>query len=195
MSARLISPLGALLIVSVCLIGWESVYCQQWLARQKPRSIFNSIPVDRYHFHFAAIKWSQQMFPSEPRCVLVATHPLSGTSHLNGCHVWNPCRYDEGRLGQRVHQCSRLRHDPKCSLCSPRLFLCVCACVFLVPSTGGTDKPGKENCGGVKDLLLPPPPCRPPLLQEVQVSRSCGGSGAHMEPRPNMIHVISSLVY
>lgn len=132
MSAWLISPLGALLIVSLRLIGWEFVYCQQWLAKQKSRSIFNSMPVDRHHFHFAAIKWSQQMFPSEPRCVLVATYPLFGTSHLNGCRVWNSCRYEEGGWGQRVHQCCKLHHDPKCLLHSPRLLLCVCvpACVF-----------------------------------------------------------------
>lgn len=71
--------------------------------------------------------------------------------------------------------------------------LCVCVRVVCVPSTGGTDEPGKENCGGVKDLLPAPPPCRPPLLQEVQVSRSCGGSGDHMEPLPSWIWLMLSL--
>lgn len=35
MSAWLISPLGALRIVSLRLIGWESVYCQQWFGQTK----------------------------------------------------------------------------------------------------------------------------------------------------------------
>lgn len=51
--------------------------------------------------------------------------------------------------------------------------------VFLVASTGGTAEPGEENCRGVQDLLPSPLPCRPPLLPEIQVCKSRGGSGDH----------------
>lgn len=111
------------------------------------------MPVDGYHFHFAAIKWSRQMFPSEPRCVLVATHPLSGTSHSNGCHVWNSCRYEQGRWGQRVHQCCKLHHDPKCSLHSPRLFVCLCVCFWCHPQEAPMSR-GKRTVEESKTCCL-----------------------------------------
>lgn len=50
---------------------------------------------------------------------------------------------------------------------------------FSVASTGGAVEPGEENGGGLQDLLPAPLPRRPPLLPEVQVCQSRGGSGEH----------------
>lgn len=57
----------------------------------------------------------------------------------------------------------------------PSVFLLHHVLAFL--STGGTSEPGEENSGWVKDHLPPPRSCWLPLLQKIQVCRSCCGSG------------------
>lgn len=49
--------------------------------------------------------------------------------------------------------------------------------VLAFLSTGGTSEPGEENSGWVKDHLPPPRSCWLPLLQKIQVCRSCCGPG------------------
>lgn len=68
-------------------------------------------------------------------------------------------------------------NSKRSSASKPTAFQCFFFWTFPFSSTGDTSEPVQENGWWVEDQLPAPPPRWPPLLQEVQVCRSCRGSG------------------